>query len=124
MSAQTAPKTVSRSADWPNDRVVRGATLGIRKVFRSEAGRLVAGLQSSKPWIFVSVTPTEPAVLVCERCAFVGQAFPPPPKATTGSGTGTVEVCAVGSREYALYCLTDSLYPFFRKHKRCRPGAP
>lgn len=113
---------VTPSSPWPKARTIQAAIRGtIRQVFRAEDGETFYGVRSAAPWVFVAIG--QAAGVLCTRCD-KAEILPPPPKATTGSGTGQVEVCSVDSREYATYILATTLFPFFRNHESCKRPEP
>jgi hypothetical protein len=98
-------------SSWPSAKVVQGALKGIREVFTTEKGTVVAGIRSNKPWILAPVGP-EQAAVVCERCA-TGYKFPDIPKGNDKPLFGPQ------TKDYALYVLARLLNPFYAEHEAC-----
>jgi hypothetical protein len=105
---------------WPQARTIQAALQGrIREVFRTENGESVAGVRSVAPWVFLALG--DVSAVVCSRCLH-GEPLPRPPQAQTGAGVAQGDLFGVLTRDYALYLLTSTLHPFFRKHENCERG--
>jgi hypothetical protein len=114
---------MTESKPWPPTRVVQAAIRGVwRSVFRTEDGVTTAGVRSTEPWIYLTITPalTE---LVCERCEDA-ERLPQPPQTQAGPGQPRGDLFGTETRNYALYVLTGTLYPFYRKHEACARREP
>lgn len=109
---------------WPQARVIQAALRGThREVFKTESGVVVAGVRSLAAWIFLVVNGDGAVAVACDRCATV-DGLPEPPPISTAPGAPRGDLFGVETRAYALYALTGTLHPFFRKHQDCKRPEP
>lgn len=99
--------------EWPDVGIVFSALRGIRAVFTTENGMQTAGVKSDKAWIFMS-----DQCVVCERCS-TAAGFPEPPSGQGQAQGARNPLFTTGTKSYALFLLTSTLYPFYLEHQSC-----